>query len=249
MKKLKFILINLFFIFMVLYFKDRFIFANENEIKPSPVFAQTNEECNVYYDENMNSIIKPIKKGTIVQILKDKTEEKYLIKTNEYMLKGWVFGKYLNIPKTPISNKIKLQKEQIEQYVNENGFSSQTEYFVFTDIERQQTYILKGKEKNWVLEKTIPCATGKNSSPTTRGLFKIGERGSWFYSERLGSGAKYWVRFNKSYLFHSVAMDKNKNVIDETIGERCSSGCVRMGLEDIKWFYENIPEGTTVFIN
>lgn len=249
MKIFKTYLINLFFIILFIYFMSKFIFANENNFKSSPVFAVINENCNIYYDENMNSSIKTIEKGCVVEILKDISEEKYLIKSKEHLLKGWVFSKYLNIPKTPLSKKGKLEPFQIENYINENDFSSKTNYFVFTDIERQLTYILEGKEKNWTLKKTIPCSTGKNSSPTTRGVFKIKERGKWFYSERLKSGAKYWVRFNKSYLFHSVPMDKNGNIIDKTIGERCSSGCIRMGLEDIKWFYENIPSETTVFIN
>jgi len=59
----------------------------------------------------------------------------------------------------------------------------------------------------------------------------------------------YYVRFNGSYLFHSIAMDKDKNVIDGVLGQRRSSGCIRMSLDDSKWFFENIPEKSRVFIN
>ena len=58
----------------------------------------------------------------------------------------------------------------------------------------------------------------------------------------------YWSRFNGSYLFHSVAMDKDKNITDNILGKRRSSGCVRMSVDDAKWFFENIEAGTKVWI-
>lgn len=240
-------------IFILYYFKYNFVLArdmiNEIDIKESPVFAKINAECDVFSDIEMKNYIKKLKKGTEVEILQDKSEQKYFIKNEEEKVKGWVLAEFLDIPPTPKANQSRLKHGEIEKYVNEKGLDSITEYLVFTDIDRQLTYILKGSFNNWKMQKTIVSATGKNTSPTTRGIFKIQDKGEWFFSERLSSGAKYWVRFNGSYLFHSIAMDKNKNIIDPTIGERCSNGCVRMPIEDIKWFYENIPYGTTVFIN
>lgn len=251
MKKTIFILISFLFIFFIWKFKYQFVLGDEIDIKikPSPVFARINNNCNVYYDMNMNQLIKNISKGEYVEILQDRGEEKYLIKSDKEKIKGWVLAEFLDIPETPISNKERLKDYEIEEYINNKGFDSKTEYLVFTDIDRQLTYILKGEINNWKMYKTIVCSTGKNSSPTTRGNFIIGDKGEWFFSERLGSGAKYWVRFNGSYLFHSIPMDKNNNISDFTLGERHSSGCVRMSLEDIKWFYDNIPYGTAVFIN
>lgn len=243
------VLISFFILFFVWQLKKQFVLGNDIEIKSSPVFAITKDLCEVYYNLDMKNSITTINKGEYVEILEDKGEEKYLIKSSKNNLKGWVFAKFLDIPKTPNTNKNKLKNYEIENYINENGFDSKTNHLVFTDIDRQLTYILKGKLNNWKLEKIIVCATGKNTSPTTRGTFFIKDKGEWFYSERLKSGAKYWVRFNNCYLFHSIPMDKNKNILDNRLGERCSSGCIRMSLEDIKWFYDNIEYGTTVFIN
>ncbi len=72
------------------------------------------------------------------------------------------------------------------------------------------------------LQKAMSCSTGKNESPTITGQFKLKERGLWFFSERLGSGGKYWVRFDGPYLFHSLPMDKDGVILDETLGERSS---------------------------
>lgn len=222
----------------------------KDKVKKSVVLATIKKDCEVFIDENMNKVIDTIKKGERVEILKDKTTKIYLIKSEKLKLKGWVKAENLNIDADPLTNYNTLSDIEIEIFANSNAdFISSTNYFVWTDIDRQLTYIFKGKKHNWRLIKTIVCATGLNKSPTTKGFFKIGDRGKWFFSERLESGAMFWVRFNNSYLFHSVAMDKNKNVIDNVVGERRSSGCVRMTLEDIQWFYNNIPYGTTVFIN
>ena len=105
-------------------------------------------------------------------------------------------------------------------------------------------------EQNWSLLRSFDCSTGKNISPTTRGTFTVTDRGSWFYSERLASGAAHWLRFNEQYLFHSIPMDRHKSIIDgeDIVGEKRSSGCIRLMPEDAKWLYDNIPYGTTAII-
>lgn len=250
----------LFIIFVIVsfssifYYKNHIILAEDiyninQKIVPSPVIATINKDTNIYLDYNLQNVLKPINNGTNVEILKDKTKKVYYIKNESLNIKGWVKREDLYIPETPIANTEYLKDIELETYINNLGLDSKTDYLVFTDIYRQLTYIFKGELENWKLIKTIPCSTGSNESPTTRGIFKVGEKGEWFYSERLKSGAMYWIRFNGSYLFHSVAMDKNKNIIDGRIGERCSSGCIRMDLKNIKWLYDNIESGTTVYIN
>lgn len=254
LKKVYIFFIIAIFIFILYSYKNYVILAQDidsikEKIIPSPVIATINKDTKIYLDKDLTKIIKPVTKDTKVEILQDKSEKIYYVKNDELKVKGWVKREDLDIPETPKASTDYLSDIELETYVNNLGLDSETNYLVFTDIYRQLTYIFKGKVENWKLIKTIPCSTGKNTSPTTRGIFKIKDKGEWFYSERLGSGAKYWIRFNGSYLYHSVAMDKDKNIIDNTIGERCSNGCVRMSVEDIKWLYDNLESGTTVFIN
>jgi lipoprotein-anchoring transpeptidase ErfK/SrfK len=57
--------------------------------------------------------------------------------------------------------------------------------------------------------------------------------------------------FFNSYLFHSTPFDKDGNIILEdrlNIGKPASHGCIRLDVEDAKWFYESIPSGVTVNI-
>lgn len=251
--KIGIILSSFLFLFIIIYEKNNTVLASiyniEQKIVPSPVIATAINDCNLYLDEDLTNKITTVEKGTNLEILQDKTRKIYLVKNDNLNIKGFLKREDLYIPKTPVSNKERLKDKELETYINKLELDSETDFLVFTDIYRQLTYIFKGEYKNWRLIKTIPCGTGVNESPTTRGIFKISDKGEWFYSERLKSGAMFWLRFNNSYLYHSVSMDRNKNIIDKTIGERCSNGCVRMEIDDIKWFYENIEKGTTVYIN
>lgn len=96
-------------------------------------------------------------------------------------------------------------------------------------------------------------STGKNNS-TPLGKFKIQNRGKWFFSEKYQQGGKWWVSFKDwgTYLFHSVPMDRNQNLIAEEaekLGTPASHGCIRLEVEAARWIFENIPQGTQVYIH
>ncbi|MTI81997.1 MAG: hypothetical protein FH758_14195 [Firmicutes bacterium] len=216
-------------------------------VKPAVVKAKITADTDVYNNYNSQQVIGQLSEGDKVEIVKDKGYQWYYVKSNN--LTGWVPYKVLSIPSDPNTNDDEMTTEQVEAFANIKGFESDTNYLVWVDINRQLTHILTGKKENWKLAKTMPSATGKNVSPTLRGTFTIKERGNWFYSPQFESGAKYWVRYDGAYLFHTVAMDKNQKVKDPTLGERASSGCIRLAVENAKWIYNNIPSGTKVFVN
>jgi uncharacterized protein YgiM (DUF1202 family) len=220
----------------------------EPDVKPSPVYA-TIKSNTKYYSSNAtySKVIGSIPEGTEVEVIQDRSYKWYNIDYNG--IKGWVTSDVLSIPKDPETNSVRLTKEYMEMFINNKGFSSNTKYFIWVDIDRQLVNIFQGSKGNWEHLKSIICATGKNESPTIRGIFTIQDRGKWFYNNRLKSGAMNWVRFNGSYLFHSVAMDSKQRITDSALGIRASAGCIRMSLEDSAWFYENVPTGTTVWVN
>jgi len=249
MKKIKIII----FIAALLY-GSQAVVAQEAYLEPLmpgyAVFATVTEQANVYKEHRKTSkIVGQLEAGDTVEILKDYSTKWYLVGSEEHGIKGWVESKVLVIPSDEPAAVVQLTALQLEEYVNREGFASTTAFLIYTDLWRQRTHIFTGSKDDWRLLHTFVCSTGKNESPTTRGEFTIGERGAWFYSKRLGSGGKFWVRFNDTYLFHSVAMNSDKQVIDPTLGERSSSGCVRLSVEDAEWVYKNIPIGTTVIIN
>lgn len=223
------------------------ITSPENKVIGSPVFAVIKYNGVLYEDEQLEKPCDYLKTGDRVEILKDKAREIYYIRLNNRL--GWTKADILDIPPDPPTLTHTLTDEEIERFANEMSYGK-SKYFVWVDIARQKTYVLKRDEGGTLhLERSIVCATGRNQSPTTRGYFKISDRGESFYNKKLGSGARYWVRFNGSYLFHSVALNEDGSVKDDTLGVRRSDGCVRMSMEDIKWFYDTVEEGTEVRVN
>jgi hypothetical protein len=127
-------------------------------------------------------------------------------------------------------------------------------FTVVVSIQDQRTAVFQ----DGVLIRTMVCSTGipgtDNATPT--GDFVINEsgkkRGPWFYSNEFQEGAKYWVGFvGGTYLFHSVPMDKAGKIISSEaakLGTTASHGCVRLSVDDARWFYSTIPDGTPVHI-
>ncbi|HHY13688.1 MAG TPA: L,D-transpeptidase family protein [Thermoanaerobacterales bacterium] len=115
--------------------------------------------------------------------------------------------------------------------------------------ERQKLYIIKDNE---VIREFV-VSTGLENTQTPNGLFIVehGMRGTWFFSNKYQQGGRYWIGFRGNYLFHSVPMDRNQNIIPEEykrIGKPASHGCIRLYLDDAKWLYDNIIDGTPVLI-
>jgi len=126
-----------------------------------------------------------------------------------------------------------------------------TLYEVDTSINEQLINIYKNGE----VIKSFKCSTGllgDQDNETPLGIFFIQVKGERFFSDKYGQGAKYYIKFFSNYLFHSIPIDKNGNIIEEEekkLGEPASHGCIRLSMDDIKWMYSNIPEGTKVNIH
>ena len=221
-----------------------------SQVRPSPVIAEVVADVTLRQNwQGDTAEVGKLMAGDAVELIRDVSSRRYKVRCMETALVGFVGSEALSIPPCPQTNPHRMSAEHIEGFINIMSFASTTNHFVWVDIDRQLVHILEGSRGNFRLIKTLVCATGVNTSPTSRGLFTLTDKGEWFYSQRLSSGGKYWFRFNGSYLFHSVAMDYNKNVIDGVLGKRRSSGCVRMSVEDARWFYNNIPVNTSVFVH
>jgi lipoprotein-anchoring transpeptidase ErfK/SrfK len=120
------------------------------------------------------------------------------------------------------------------------------------DISDQRVYVKRG---NATIYAMVISSGMEPTHATPRGTFYIEpERGDWFYSQKYQEGARYWVSFKGHgiYLFHSVVMDANQQVIESEarkLGAPASHGCLRMTVADARWIYEKIPTGTKVVIH
>jgi lipoprotein-anchoring transpeptidase ErfK/SrfK len=100
--------------------------------------------------------------------------------------------------------------------------------------------------------KIMLASAGAEDTPTPLGTFYISDRGMSFFAPRFGEGALYWVRFYKTYLFHSMPRDPTWIIKEDAVnrlGKPASHGCVRFLDEDAEWFFRNVPRGTMVIIH
>lgn len=138
--------------------------------------------------------------------------------------------------------------EKTTKYVNSGNFSSNTKYFIFVDLKNFKVNIFTGYKNNWKLLHSYLCTIGKKSTPTPKGTFSVGIKGLYFGVER-GYKCWYYTQFKGNYLFHSIIYNLDGSVRDGRLGMALSDGCVRLEKVNAKWIYDNIPEGTKVFIS
>lgn len=126
-------------------------------------------------------------------------------------------------------------------------FSKSDDFKIEVDLKKQKVFIYYKGE----IIKEMICSAGADSSPTPTGEFTTTQKIEYNWVDRFDMGAYYWVRFYKTYLFHSVPFDKdgNMNVEElEKLGSPASHGCIRLKLEEAKWLYEKLPLGVRVSI-
>lgn len=156
-------------------------------------------------------------------------------------------------PKPPAANNQNstgaISKNPLENFINSKKLTSSSKYLVWINTSTQRTYIFTGSIAGWKLYKTFICATGKDSTPTIKGIFKAGAKAYFVYDSKYHCYLKYVTRIYNGYLMHSVILNSKGQVIDGTLGRKKSHGCVRLSLKDSEWIYTNIPTGTTILIN
>jgi lipoprotein-anchoring transpeptidase ErfK/SrfK len=154
-----------------------------------------------------------------------------------------------NPPLTNGLDKNTLSKSSLEAFINSKNLKSATKYLIWINTNTQRTYIFTKTKDRWTILKTFICATGKDSTPTIKGIFKTEAKASWVYDKKYNCYLKNVTKIYKGYLMHSVILDKNGHVTDGTLGKKKSHGCVRLSLTDSEWIYKNLPLKTTIFIN
>lgn len=150
--------------------------------------------------------------------------------------------------KTTFDGKFKIPGQlELEKFINTKESSSATPYYIWVDSNNYTVNIFSGSNHNWNLIKSMDCAMGTSDTPTIKGTFLSGDKGSFFETNN-GLICKYYTRIDGGYLFHSVLYDKNNNIVDGRLAEKISHGCIRLELDNAKWIYDTIPEGSTIYI-
>ena len=127
--------------------------------------------------------------------------------------------------------------------------SSKTKYLIAVDCSKNRTCIYKGKKGNWKLKDYWKCTTGKKSTPTIKGNFKVCGKVSHF-GEQKGYSVWYATRIKYEYYFHSILYKpwSKSSVRSGSLGKNLSHGCIRLKLSNAKWIYKNCKGGTKIVI-
>ena len=200
-------------------------------------------------------IICTLPKGTTVTVLDNSNSEWTKIKTDDGQV-GWCSSQYLG--SSSASSESSASSSAVSEKSVQAGAEPKVQQVSLEDstkplhidvsLSNQKVEVLDAKDRD---VKTFACSSGKKGSETPTGMFTVSQRGRSFFNDSLNEGAYYWVRFYKAYLFHSVPFDKNGQIEQseaDKLGEPASHGCLRMSVENAKWIYDNIPDGTEVSI-
>ena len=145
--------------------------------------------------------------------------------------------------------KDSLSDEEIELYVNNSSLNSTTDFLIWVDLYRIETYVLQKNENHYFLIKRLNCASGANVTPSKRGIYTISNKGTHFYSRDNTYICYNYLQYSGSYLLHSFPYSLNKKVLDNRLKQRVSNGCIRYSFDDSKYLFENIPLNTTIWVN
>ena len=75
----------------------------------------------------------------------------------------------------------------------------------------------------------------------------IGIEGLYFGVEK-GYKCWYYTHFKGNYLFHSIIYNLDGSIRDGRLGMKLSDGFIRLAKVNAKWIYDNVPAGSTVYI-
>lgn len=127
-----------------------------------------------------------------------------------------------------------------------NATSSATGWLLMVDTSSCVVGVYRGSRGNWTNAAFWSCAPGNPWTPTVVGQFSVGMKG---YSFGSGYTCYYWTQFYGDYLFHSVLYNQGtRDLMDGTLGQPASLGCVRLAIENAKWIYDNIPTRSAVVV-
>ncbi|MBU5337196.1 L,D-transpeptidase family protein [Intestinibacter bartlettii] len=182
-----------------------------------------------------------------VQVLKSNGDWDHVIYNDQ---EGYIFNYFLSDDGNPPGGyDFEYFNTDMVRFVNDNNIKSPTINLIVTNLSNKLTYVFKKSDNNqWELLYKWSCTVGKPETPTIKGTFYVTGRKPYFGSDSYR--VKYATRIRGSYYYHSVLFNaQGTEIINDTLGEALSHGCIRLAVENAQWIYDNVLDTTTVIIN
>lgn len=167
-------------------------------------------------------------------------------RTYKMLVQAYVDGKWSPFSSVdlvsvkPYGTNIPTGQQMMSDIANNSGFTSGTSYLILVSRSRHEVGVFRGGFNNWNCIKFWSCVTGAPSTPTITGEYRT----TGFKRTNLSTDtrARWCTQINGGYFFHSILASNSE------LGNSQSHGCIRLAVENAKWIYDNIWQGTKVYI-
>lgn len=224
---------------------------NSSKVPEKPAYqGETLDSLNIRLSAGTDQdVVFAVSKGTKLSILEEPDGDWVKVKAPDGRT-GWCNKNYLKITPANGTDASNVTKEQetFPAFAQVSYAKAAQPLTVYVSIQDQKVTVVDAK--NLVVQ-VFPCSTGMEGYETPTGNYTVTNRGESFYNKGLKEGAYYWTQFYGNYLFHSLPFDENREMIAgeaEKLGQPASHGCVRLSMDNAKWFYDNIKNDTKVVI-
>ena len=164
-------------------------------------------------------------------------------------------GKKYTFNKTGKCTKVAAIRKLTGMDAKAQKYTSPTKYLILVNKSSHTVAIYKGSQDNWKKVRSFLCTVGKPSTPTTSGVFHIGQtKGKYVkarYFDSYPSRCWYPTRIHDGYMFHSVLykIAPTPGALNNgRLGANLSHGCIRLAINNAKYIHDVIPAGTTTVI-
>lgn len=167
-------------------------------------------------------------------------------RTYKMLVQAYVDGKWSPFSSVdlvsvkPCGTNTPTGQQMMSDIANNSGFTSGTSYLILVSRSRHEVGVFRGSFNNWNCIKFWSCVTGAPSTPTITGEYRT----TGFKRTNLSTDtrARWCTQINGGYFFHSILASNSE------LGNSQSHGCIRLAVENAKWIYDNIWQGTKVYI-
>ena len=217
------------------------------QIKALVIPATINYRVNGYAYSSLKGYITTIEKGTVVEYMNPDNHNS-MAKAKIKLPSGtvcWVPMNAVTISKKNYTIKDILTNAEREAFVNKKGYSSKTNSLIWVNKQRQTLTLFTGSRGNWKVAAVFPVATGKNVTPTPTVVCEYVYKTCWVTESYVCDPV---MSLYDGYAIHNQPVNHKGYVIDTTIGNPASAGCIRMLAKDAKTLYQKTPVKTTVVL-
>lgn len=206
-----------------------------------------NYKTSGYAYADLSGYLTTVPAGTVAEYLNP--DNSHSMKSAKIKLPSgtvcWVPMWAVSISRTNYTIKDILTNADKEAFVNEQGYDSKTNYLVWVNKQRQILVLFTGEQGNWKVSKVYPVATGKNSTPTPTRVCEYQYKTRWVTEEYICEPV---LSLFEAYAIHNQPVSHSGYVLDRTIGNPASAGCIRMLKADVDELYRILPIGTRVVL-